>query len=364
MAYTAFDGKLNVNEVYSDLFNTILRHVVFSDNIYDTKASLLDMSRVDGGLYGDTALYTSFDLGGTYEWLGDAEAANLLDVNRNETEVTQKITVDKFRQINLTLDNYLSKRAWEDESAFSQFNSALLQSINDVKRVHDSTMFNTFIGTNESEIGRQQIEIEVPAEPAGTSLAEVEAYNRLVAQTIAMKVSDLMVDLEDVTRDFNDYGYLRSVSSGDLIAVWNSAWVNKINKLDIPMIYNSLQIDKKGEYTLPARYFGTIKEDSGTGDGTVRYLEEHTVGGKVYNAGDIVPTGTAYEAGEVYTPDDSIAFKIMHKGSVPFMSAFSTATEFWNPRALLSNHYLTWGYNTLEHLAQYPFITVRVKNAA
>lgn len=362
----AFNGQLNVNEVYSDLFNVILRHVVFSDNIYDTKASLLDMSKVDGGLYGDTVLYTSFDLGGTYEWLGDAEAANLLDVNRNETEVTQKITLDKFRQINLTLDNYLSKRAWSDENAFSQFNSALLQSINDTKRVHDSTMFNTFIGTNETDVGLQEIVIEVPA-ASGSDLTEIEAKNRLQAQTIAAKVSDLMVSLEDVTRDYNDYGYIRSVNSDDLIAVWNSAWVNKINKLDVPMIFKGLDIDKKGEYTLPARYFGKINVDAGTAptpNTTVRYLEEHTVAGKVYNAGDLVPAGTAYGASETYTVDDSIAFKIMHKKSVPFMSAFSTATEFFNPRALLSNHYLTWGYNTLEHLKQYPFITVRVVEEA
>lgn len=355
-----YSGQLNANEVYSDLFNVILRHVVFSDNIYDTKASLLEMSKVDGGLYGDTALYTSFDLGGTYEWMGDAEAANLLDVNRNTTEVTQAITLDQFRQINITLDNYLSKRAWSDESAFAQFNSALLQSINDTKRVHDSTMFNTFIGTDETTIGKQEVEISVPAAPSG-DLTQTESYNRLVAQTIAQKVSDLFVDLEDVTRDYNDYGYIRSVNSGDLIAVWNSAWVNKINKLDVPMIFNGLEIDKKGEYTLPARYFGKINAAGGTGDGTsIRYLKETTVAGKVYNAGDLVPSGTAYGANETYTEDATIAFKIMHKKSVPFMSGFSTATEFWNPRALLSNHYITWGYNTLEHLKQYPFITVRV----
>lgn len=360
MAYTQFDGRLNVNEVYSDLFNVIIRHVVFSDNISSAGETLLDKSRIDGSLYGDTVLYTSFDIGGTYEWLGDAEAANLLDVNRNETEVTQKITLDKFRQINLTLDNYLSKRAWKDENAFSQFNSALLQSINDTKRVHDATMFNTFIGTEETSTGAQQVSISVGAAPA-SGQAETEAYNRLVAQKIAQKVADLMVGIEDVSRDYNDYGYVRSYSKGDMIAVWNSEWVNKINKLDLPMIFhNDGLIDKKAEYVLPARYFGTVNAGAGTGDGTVRYLEETTVAGKVYNAGDLVPTGTAYGANETYTPDSTIAFKIMHKDSVPFMSGFSTATEFWNPRALLSNHYLTWGYNSLAHLAQYPFITVRV----
>lgn len=367
-----FTGQLNVNEVYASLFNVILRHVVFSDNIYDTKASLLDMSRIDGGLYGDTALYTSFDIGNTYEWLGDAEAANLLDVNRNESVVTQAIELDQFRQINLSLDGYLSKRAWSDEYSFSQFNSALLQNINDTRRVHDSTMFNVFIGTNETSVGRQSITITTAAEPAaGAPTTEVEAYNRLQAQQIAMEVSDMFVELEDVSRDFNDYGYLRSFNSEDLIAVWNSEWANRINKLDVPMIFNDLQIDKKGEYTLPARYFGTINATAGTAPGSndsIRFNKEVTIGTgankKTYFYGDLVPGGYEYAANETYTEDKTIAFKIMHKKSVPFMSAFSTATEFFNSRALLSNHYLTWGYNTLEHLKQYPFITVRVVPAA
>lgn len=359
-----FTGKLNANEVYATLFNVILRHVVFSDNIYDTKSSLLDLSRVDGGLYGDTALYTSFDYMGTREWLGDAEAANLLDINRNTTEVTQAIVLDQFRQIDLTLDNYLSKRAWADEQAFSQFNSALLQSINDTKRVHDSTMFNTFIGTNETDEGKQMKTITTAAEPAaGAPTTEVEAFNRLQAQTIAYEVSNMFVDLEDVTRDFNDYGYLRSYNSEDLVAVWNSEWANRINKLDVPMIFNELMIDKKAEFTLPARYFGNINAAAGTApasNNSIRYLNETKVGNKTYFAGDLVPGGTAYGANETYTEDPTIAFKIMHKRSVPFMSAFSTATEFFNPRSLTSNHYLTWGYNTLEHLKQYPFITVKV----
>lgn len=368
----AFTGKLNPNEVYASLFNVILRHVVFSDNIYDTKASLLDQSRVDGGLYGDTALYTSYDYKGTREWLGDAEAANLLDINRNETAVTQAIVLDQFRQIDLTLDNYLSKRAWSDEQAFSQFNSALLQSINDTKRVHDSTMFNVFIGTNTATGSGQNVTITTAAEPdSDAALTDVEAYNRLQAQTIAYEVSNMFVNLEDVTRDYNDYGYLRSYNSEDLIAVWNSEWANRVNKLDVPMIFNELMIDKKAEYTLPARYFGNINTTAGTApasNSSIRYINETTIGtganAKTYFSGDLVPGGTAYAANETYTEDPTIAFKIMHKRSVPFMSAFSTATEFFNPRSLTSNHYLTWGYNTLEHLKQYPFITVKVVPAS
>ena len=55
----AFAGKLNPNEIYGAIYNMIISQQVFADNIFDTKASLVDMSRVDGGLYGDTKLFYS-----------------------------------------------------------------------------------------------------------------------------------------------------------------------------------------------------------------------------------------------------------------------------------------------------------------
>lgn len=368
-----FNGQLRSNEIYAALYNMIISQQVFADNIYDTKASLVDAARVDGGLYGDTKLYYATDVLKTHPWGNDAEAANLLSLDRPDAPKQQAIYLDQFRQIRLTLDNYLSKRAWGTEGAFSEFNSVMLGWIRDTKRVYDSTLYNTYIGTAESAVGRQEITIAVGAEPASNaSNADIEAYNRLTAQTIAMEMSNLMVDLEDVTRDFNDYGFLRSYNGDSLIAVWNSAVVNKINKLDLPMIFHKdgAKADKFAEYTLPARYFGTINKVGGTAsasNNSIRSLieKDYSVSGKVTHVfpGDLLPGGAQYVANETYTEDHTIAFKIMHKRSVPFMSAFEVGTSFFNPRALTENHYLTWGYNTLEFLKNYPFITVRIKAA-
>lgn len=370
----AFSGQLRSNEIYAALFNMIISQQVFADNIYDTKASLVDAARVDGGLYGDQKLYYSTDVLRTYTWGNDAEAANLLSLDRPNSPETQSIVLDIFRQIRLTTDNYLSKRAWMDEGAFSQFNSVMLGWIRDTKRVYDSTTYNTFIGTNETDVGDQSITITVGAEPAADAgNADLESYNRITAQTIAARMSDLMVNLEDVTRDYNDYGHLRSYDSNSLIAVWNSAVVNKINKLDLPMIFHAdrARADKFAEYTLPARYFGKINSAAGTAPATnlaIRSLVEtdYTIGSgsdavttHVF-PGDLLPGGAAYTANTTYTEDATIAFKIMHKRSVPFMSAFEVGTSFFNARSLTENHYLTWGRNTLEHLKNYPFITVRV----
>lgn len=380
----AFNGTLNQNEIFSALYNMIISQEVFADNIYDTKATLSDMSRVDGTLFGDTKLYYSTDVLKSFEWTNDAEAQNLLKLHRPEAPETQAITIDQFRMIPLTVDNYLSKRAFSTESAFSQFNSQMLAWLRDTKRVYDSTLFNSFVGTHQAGLeddgkgAKQNIIITIPAEPDGVDDYNTEAYNRIKAQTIATAMADLLVDLEDVSRDYNDYGNLRSYNADDLVFVWNAKVVNEIRHLDLPTIFHKDGlIDKFAQHTLPARYFGNVNTSGGTTSGTnitIRSLiekdyntvEPNQVGydaSKHVFPGDLVPANTAYEANETYTEDASIAFKVYHKNSVPFMAAFETGTEFFNPRSLTQTHYLIFGYNKLESLKNYPFITAKIVNA-
>ena len=185
------------------------------------------------------------------------------------------------------------------------------------------------------------------------------------AGAVASKMADLLVDLEDVTRDYNDYGNLRSYSGDSLIAVWNSEALNKIKKIDLPTIFHKDGlIDKMGEYTLPARYFGKVNASGGTTGATnttIRSLVEKDFGDKHCFPGDLLPNNQAYGANETYTVDGTILFKIIHKNSIPFMSAFEVGTSFFNAKSLTTNHYLTWGHNTLEYLKNYPMITVRGK---
>ena len=373
-----YNGQLNHNEIFDFIYNMIISQQVFSDNIKDTKSTLANMSRVDGTLYGDTKLYYATDVIGSVEWTNDAEAQNLLKLHRPENPECQAITIDKFRMIPLTVDNYLSKRAFATESAFSDFTSVMLGWIRETKKIYDATLFNTFVGTNETNIGKQITSINLPAEPDGADDYNTEAYNRIVAQTIAKDFADLIVDLEDVSRDYNDYGNLRSYSSDDFVYVWNAEWVNKITKMDVPTIFHKDGlIDKFAQHTLPARYFGSVNTSSGTTSGaniTVRSLIEkdyNTVAPNEvgYDAkkhvfpGDLLPANTAYEAYETYGEDPSVICKIYHKRSIPFMTAFETGTSFFNPRSLTETHYLIWGYNSLEHLQNYPFITVKAVQA-
>ena len=373
-----FTGTLNQNEIFAAIYNMVISQQVFADNIYETKSTLANMSRVDGTLYGDTKLYYSTDVLKSFEWTGDEEAANLLKLHRPEAPECQAITIDKFRMIPITVDQYLSKRAFSTEGAFSAFNSQMLGWMRDTKRVYDATMFNSFVGTNQTLEGKQVKTITLPTEPDGVDDYNTEAYNRLKAQTIATEIANLLVDVEDVNRDYNDYGNLRSFNANDLVYVWNAEVVNEIRKLDVPTIFHKDGlIDKFAQHTLAPKFFGNVNTSGGTTSGTnivTRSLIE-----KDYNTvepsqpgydakkhvfpGDLLPVNTAYEAYETYNEDPSIACKIYHKSSIPFMTAFETGTEFFNPRSLTQTHYLIWGYNTLEHLKNFPFITVKLQNA-
>ena len=109
----------------------------------------------------------------------------------------------------------------------------------------------------------------------------------------------------------------------------------------------------------------------GNANGTLRALEEmeitvssttyHMFPGEELPAGAVIYTSATDNLyGKIFIEDETIVCKITIDGSVPFMSAFQTETNFFNPLSLTENKYLIWGFNTLEHLKNYPFITLRV----
>lgn len=352
--FTNFTGQLRPNEIFGALYNMIISQQVFADNIKGTYAELVDKARVDGSMYGDTKLYYASDVLKSVEWGNDAEAANLLQLYRPEAPSTQAIYLDKFRQIAISTDNYLSKRAWGSESAFSEFNSVMLGWIRDTKRVYDATTYNTYIGTAETDEGRQNL-----------TITPIEGQND--ALTMAEFLANLLVDMKDVSREFNDYHYLRSYDEGDLRVIWNAKHYNALKKVDMPVIFhNDGLLNEFDQTVLPARYFGTKVSDKHTlftipaeGIQTYRSLVERDIDGKHIFPGDIIDEGNQVYEDETYMEDSSIAFKLVHKNSVPFMSAFEVGTSFYNPKALVETTYLTWGHNTLAYLENYPMITAR-----
>lgn len=371
----AFNGTLTANEIYTAIHNMIISQRIF--DISTAEPTLANALRVDGTLYGDTKLYYSMDTGESYDWLNDAEASNLLALNRNKTQYTQAIKLDKFRQTNVTVDNYLTKRAWTNEGSFADFNNILITSLSGTKRIYDNGLINSFIGTQESAAAAANITLD------SIDISEEEG-RRLYAQTIAKTFADLAVELGDNNRSLNELGYTRSVPISECVTVWNADKYNKILNIDLPTIFHDDNLKPQATFVLPSRYFGAVNALEAQGnttlltaadnrkvpgrgiDGAVRSLIEQTIkttgeGGFTihYFPGDAIATGHTAPAGTSYTQDNNIICKVFPSESVPFMSSFETGTMFNNPRSLTDTHYLTWGHNTLERIKEKPFITIK-----
>lgn len=354
---------LNTNEIYAAMHNQIISVMGFGDNIKGTFGELASKAKVDGTLLGDTKVYRAADVLASNAWGNDAEAENLLKTYRNKNIKEQEITLDVFRQICLTTDDYMSKRAWAEEGAFSSFNGILKSLMGETKKIYDATTYNCYIGTTETALGEQDIDIDVTS-AVGSVTGEEAA--RLKAGKIGEDIAKLITNLKDATRDYNDYGYMRSYDvDNDLMFIFNSDLLAEIQKRDLPTVFHKDFIDKLGEYSLPAKYFGTINTVQKTGDGTIRALEEMTLtkGSETKHVfgGELIPAEYTVAANKSYTPNAKILCKVIHKNSVPFMSGFEVGTSFYNPKALLETNYLTWGHNTLQYLKNYPFITVKIK---
>ena len=340
-----FNGTLRSNEIFSALYNMIISQEVFADNIKGS--DLVDQARVDGGLYGDTKLYYSTDALASAAWGNDAEAANLLDIARPKAPECQAIVLDTFRQISLTVDNYLSKRAWADEGSFSSFNSVMLGWIKDTKKVYDGTTYNCYIGTAEGQANKSTVEVTV---------AEGENEAQVIANTLA----DVITEMTDYNRDFNDYKQLRRYSEDEIKIIFNAKKINKIKTIDLPVIFDNAGLKATfSKEVLPAKYFGTVNTGSKVADANTRSLVEQTISGVHYFAGDKIATGVTAPEGTSYQEDNKIVCKIVTK-LPPYMSAFEVGTSFFNPKSLTENHYLTFGHNTIEYLKAYPMVTVKL----
>lgn len=255
------------------------------------------------------------------------------------------------------------------EGGFNQLQSILEGWIGKTKDCYEAKMFNAFIGTNPSEAGAQTVDI-----PKMTN-EDPEVANRLQAQEIGRTLANLYVKLADANRDFNKLGNYYSFDKSEMVVVWNSEHVNKILNIDKPTIFNSIPaLDGAFKYQLPAHFFGDVMKTSGTTSSdnkTIRSLIEkdyNTVARNKtgYNKrlhvfpGDLLPNNTAYEANEAYEVNADKVFVMYHKSSIPFISAFSTGSNFYNAKSLTTNHYMTWGYSELTTLDGYPFITASI----
>lgn len=264
-----------------------------------------------------------------------------------------------------------------NEGAFSSFNGIMLGWMRETKKVYDGTLYNVFIGTTESAVGKQSKKIELPAADGKLETSKIRAME------VARQIADLFDEMSDYNRDFNDYRYFRSYGRDAIKVIWNKKYLNEIRKVDLPAIFHKDGLIEKFEAdSLNERYFGTIVASdvaAANNDGHYRSLVEMDIGLGSGNAsavadadgkavvgqhvfpGDLIPAGVAIAAGTAYEVDPKVICKVLVK-LPPFMSAFEVGTTFFNPRSLTENHYLTFGHNSLAYLKNYPFVTVKEVN--
>lgn len=356
----AFIGTLNQNAVLDTLYNMIIGQEVFSKNIA-VKGTLADKFKIDGTLYGDTKLFISTDIGTIYDFPNSSKT--LLSKNNPVDPEVQAVTVDTFKQTALTVDGVRLKQAFMSADIYGAFVSVMLQWLRDSMKILNMTLINTFIGTVVTEADSGEVEVDIYTNSDNTSIMEKRQEETYAAERIGAKLADVMIELKDVLREFNEYNFLRSYDVSDFMIVWNKAWNTRIRHISLPQVFHVDDVLGKHLYadTINDRYFGSLKTTAGTvGSGEkVRTLVDRVIADKQYFPGDLLPEGTVYKKEEAYTNDNSIICKIVHKRAIPFMSALVVQTEFYNPKDLDRNHYLTWGYSEPTYLKELPIITLK-----
>lgn len=386
---------MNSNEFYNTIFNAYKLVTTLADQLSGLDDSLANEFRTDGGMYHDTLVYTDMDV--LMSRVFDPDDTNVLAPEMVVAPKQQTVVIDKMRQIGLYTDNLLSKRAWMNENAFDQFESVVQAQVRNTKRVYDQRLVDCFVGTTETNVGKQTVSINVTTAVGDTT---GEEKNRIEAQTLAKGIAGVFTQLKDSTRDYNDNEFLKAIDKSKMKIIWNADMYEKILYTDLPTIFHKDNLLESGK-VLPARYFGTPTAAVPAGaDGTTHraYMEEYKIrvgsngeysaeGTIIKNVfpGDLLPKGTPivavstaettgsgsftingkkntltyYSTVHAYVADSTVVCKIYHENGVKFPSSFETSTEFWNPKNLRTNRYLTWIYANPFYLKGYPFITVK-----
>lgn len=375
---------LNQNELNSSLYNQIISQQIFSR--ITEGGALVDKARVDGTLFGDTKTYFAADVIHTTPYVQDSpDALNLLSVSRNKSVRTQAIVLDQFRIAETTIDDLMTKRAWSDEGSFAAYNDLLNAMVSKALYIHDSTNYDAYIGAKcYSSVGKQ----------APTALTLTSGKE---GQEIAKAIADIFSDMtKKPSRNYNDYGHMTQFSDSEIMIVWNDAWVNKIEKIDLPVIFHKDGLmEKFAENTVHPDYFGDIKKFTDISAGTVVVGKPIKKTGSVYtfepDASETMvlraleemeltctdgTTKVSFFAGEqivnpngkvlvvtdcdekFYVANPKIICKIFVK-LPPYMSAAELGSEFYNPKNHSTNRYLVFGRNTIEKFDAYPVVTVK-----
>ena len=392
---TKFSGTLNTNEFYDRLFNAYRFMATLADELDGLDTSLANRFKFDGGAYNEKTVVSSMDILHSYDT--DLTDTNVLAPGEKVTPQQQELVVDKIRQIALYTDQYLTKRAWMTPEAFESFNTVVQSEINKTKNVYEQRLVDVFIGTTEAAMVNPYTSASAGLGQSQEVSINASDSEDLRVRKVGKKIANILVDLQDSTRDFNDYGNMQSYKKDDLMIVWNADYLNEFNYVDLPVIFHKDGIINFVGEKKPGKYFGKkitasnyssysaetptagkpIDSDTGAytpgvnhANGILRstIAQDVIVGGTTYKLlpNDELPSGAiVYASSEIkipcYIEDPTIICKIFHKDGVKFPTGFETSTEFFNAKNLSTNRYLTWMFGYPQYLMDRPFITLREK---
>lgn len=371
----AFTGQLNTNEIYNALFNLrILFQKLAPQTVKrDEIVSLLDKAT---GMYGDTGVVQGMDIQGTYDFGMDAEAVNLLAINRNKTQKVEKFVINKWRQTDVTNDAYISKRAFLDEGTFAIFNGYIVGTLSQAMDAFESGFVKSSVGTYTSPNEACIIKVTMPAQD-GT-----EATERIRASKIKKAILDLKADMKDNQRKYNGYGFYSSYDWDEFTSVFSTNYMNEINALALYNTFNPEYIKQAsdGRQWTP-KWFGDPVSAGGTTEATnttvYSLIEQNSDGSTnfpltptqlssgVYRIfpGDLLPNSFAYKIGEAYTVNPKVIAKVFAPEYVYYMTGYEQGESFYNPRSATTNHYLRKGFSDVQVSQFRPFITIEEVNA-
>lgn len=361
---------LNANSVFASLNNQIISIQLYDVGIeYD--ADIIRERIVDGTLYGDTKVFVDTDILRTYSWSHTDSQYNVLTHKRPPAPAQDTIMIDTYRQIPVTIDNYLTKQAWMDEGTFSQFNSTILGWMTTTRKVYEHTKFTIDIlmdaMDNATSIGTVSLKASDLGTAADATPIELNMLQKTRYLTFARRLKSMLKELNEASRTYNDNGFMKNVKMKNYDLIVPIGIKDGFEAYDVSMDFVNVK-------EVHWKFFGTAIAEAGASDGTVRSAveDDFTDGSTTEHLfpGDLIPNGYDYAAGKAYTPTYTAApdlngtvdlsFPIISKRDYPILSAFSVATSFFNPKDLVVNHYLTFGYSNPmnNHLAGIPLLKV------
>lgn len=373
--------RLNANTVYSSLFNLIRLVGVLGAKLQIDNSNA-SRYKMEGGRYEDTLYWVSCDVLTSKAF--DPTDANVLAPEQKVVPAYKTITVDTVRQIGLNLPTYfLSSQAFQTAGYFDEFTALAQSMIQKTRKLYDQRLVDTYIGTTESAVGKQTQTVTL-------SGSDAQADTLAIAEA----VSNILFEMADTTRDYNDRQYMSAFEKDAVDILWNSKFYSKMMKVGLPVTFNKDGVLENGR-TLPARYFGTpittsnystysastpaagkpIDSDDGTyvpgsnnANGTLRALAEQdiTVSGTTTHVfpGDELPAGAVVYASSAvqipcYIENPKVICKIISKDGAKYVSAIETETEFVNGKNHSRNMYLTFMYGGPDRLPEETWTTLK-----